>query len=432
MSDRARNDRGLYRIDGLTVRADVAAAMTGEVGKAVDAIAEQARHMIPSHQSAVSYIPDGNFEVATHATSFSEKYARYRTYDVMPTGEGIWSVIFEQGIAMRLTESELYNHPRFRNFSDRLDERGLEHPPMPGWLAVPVQGSRGSSIGLLQLSDKIDGEFTAEDEELLTRLAAVIAPTFEVHYFHEKLRARTSELELAKAELERSNKDLEQFAYVASHDLKAPLRAIDNLSSWLEEDLGETIDGDNREKLQLLRGRVKRMNRLLDDLLQYSRAGRTSHARTRVEPGQLVAEAVRLLSPPAEVSIELLGESSEPFVTEVTPLEVVLRNLIHNAFKHHDRSSAEIKVSWRRSGDRMVFTILDDGPGIPAELRAKAFQLFQTLKPRDQGGGSGMGLALIRRLVERAGGEVTLEDGPERGTKATFTWPITDAAMEPA
>ncbi len=163
--------KGSYRIDGVVVReiqeGMAEALKTNTLGGALDSIAEKARLMVGAHQSAISYIPDGDFTRASHATSFSEKYARYRTYDVMPTGTGIWAVIFETGESMRLTEAELLAHPRWRHFSDLKDARGLEHPPMPGWLAVPVRRPTNEPIGVLQLSDKIDGDFSAEDQQLL-------------------------------------------------------------------------------------------------------------------------------------------------------------------------------------------------------------------------------------------------------------------------
>ena len=182
---------GLFWIDGVAVSglgADVAAALAADsLGDALTAIAEQTRLLIGAHQSAVSYIPDGDFTRASHATSLSEKYAKYRTYDVMPTGKGIWAKIFEDGRAMRMNEAELHADPRFKKFSDLKDARGLEHPPMPGWLAVPVLRRSGAPIGLLQLSDRFEGDFTDADQTLLTAVATMISSTFELEYVHRQL-----------------------------------------------------------------------------------------------------------------------------------------------------------------------------------------------------------------------------------------------------
>ena len=180
--------------------ADAQRAATFE--EALHALALHARLMIGAHQCALSYVPDGNFRAAIHTHSFSEKYEKYNTYDVMPTGEGIWGVIVEQKVPLRMTREELVSHPRWRNFSDLKDERGLEHPPMVGWLAVPILRRDGGFVGVLQLSDRFEGEFIEEDDELLSRLASVISPTFELRYRLEEAQRQTQQIEEKTRELE--------------------------------------------------------------------------------------------------------------------------------------------------------------------------------------------------------------------------------------
>ena len=150
--------------------------------EALYVLALHARLMIGAHQSALSYVPDGNFTTAIHTHSFSKKYEKYNSYDVMPTGKGIWGVIVEQKVPIRLTQEELVSHPRWKNFGDLKDARGLEHPAMVGWLAIPILRRDGGFVGVLQLSDKFEGEFTEEDQELLGRLGSVISPTFDLQY----------------------------------------------------------------------------------------------------------------------------------------------------------------------------------------------------------------------------------------------------------
>lgn len=162
-------------------------------------ISEHVRSLIKAHQSAVSYLPDANFNSAIHAVSLSEKYEKYRSYDVMPTGEGLWTCVREEGLALRLTEKEVYSHPKFKNFSGLKDVRGLEHPPLPGWLAAPVMKD-GSYLGLIQLGDKIDGEFTKEDESSLLDITKLIYPIFAMHQYHSKLNAINAELKRSKEE----------------------------------------------------------------------------------------------------------------------------------------------------------------------------------------------------------------------------------------
>ena len=167
---------------------------------ALHVLAVHARLMIDAHQCALSYVPDGNFKAAIHTHSFSKKYEKYKTYDVMPTGKGIWGVIVEQKIPLRMTQEEL--HPCWKNFGGLKDERGLEHPPMEGWLAIPIVRRDGGFIGVLQLSDKKEGEFTEEDQKLLTRLGSVIARTLEVQYVLNKVQDRARQLEEKTRELE--------------------------------------------------------------------------------------------------------------------------------------------------------------------------------------------------------------------------------------
>ena len=149
----------------------------------------------PSLLGLSSYVPDGNFKAAIHTHSFSKKYEKYNAYDVMPTGEGIWGMIVEQKIPLRMTQEELVSHPRWKNFGGLKDGRGLEHPPMVGWLAIPIVRRDGGFVGVLQLSDKVEGEFTEEDQELLTRLASLIGPTLELQYVLNEAQSRAQQIE---------------------------------------------------------------------------------------------------------------------------------------------------------------------------------------------------------------------------------------------
>ncbi|MCE7901639.1 MAG: PAS domain S-box protein [Gammaproteobacteria bacterium PRO9] len=229
-------------------------------------------------------------------------------------------------------------------------------------------------------------------------------------------------LERQSAELARSNHDLEQFAYVASHDLKAPLRAIDVLVEWLEEDLASYTGGEVRQNLGLLKQRTGRLHRLLDDLLAYSRTGRKPGDTGEVDTRQLVEDLFVLLAPPDTMT--LVADQSLPVMhAHYAPLEQVLRNLINNAIKHHPSRDGAIRVHAQDKGDEVLFAVEDDGAGIPDEFAEKVFQMFQTLKPRDEVEGSGMGLAIVKRIVEWQGGRIWLHGGPGgRGAVFKFTW----------
>jgi PAS domain S-box-containing protein len=229
------------------------------------------------------------------------------------------------------------------------------------------------------------------------------------------------------AELERSNKELNDFAYVASHDLKAPLRVIANIVQWLEEDLAEHLTGDSKENMEMLRGRVLRMDKLLTDLLEYSRVGRARDARYNeiVDGATLLADVLELLAPPPGMRIEVAPELAAVRVQRM-PLQQAIHNLIGNAIKHHDKPDGTIWVEVVDGGEHYRFTVRDDGPGIPKKFHDVVFQLFQTLKPRDQVEGSGMGLALVKKIVLQAGGELALDSDAGRGAAFAFTWPKLD------
>lgn len=222
--------------------------------------------------------------------------------------------------------------------------------------------------------------------------------------------------------LEISNRELDQFAYVASHDLKAPLRGISNLSQWIEEDVGsQNLSAETREHLSLLRGRVHRMEALIDGILQYSRAGRVREKPEQVDVKTLVDEVIDLLAPPESVRFEF---SVLPQVsTERLPLQQVFQNLIGNAIKYTRREDAAIRISAADSGEHWEFAVADNGPGIAPEYHTKIFGLFQTLEARDKVEATGIGLSIVQKTVDSRGGRVWVESEAGAGTTFRFTWP---------
>jgi PAS domain S-box-containing protein len=230
------------------------------------------------------------------------------------------------------------------------------------------------------------------------------------------------QLESKQDELVRSNRDLEQFAYVASHDLKAPLRAIDILVQWLQEDLKDHEGGDVHEHLDLLGQRTERLGRLLDDLLAYSRVGRRVGDLVEVDCAELIRDMIELMGKSEGISIEAKGELPT-FMTYSAPLEQVFRNLIGNAVKHHPGPTGKVSIACEEAEDHYLFSVADDGAGIPPEYAERVFQMFQTLRPRDEVEGSGIGLAIVSRIVEWQGGRVWFDPGPDdRGTVFSFQW----------
>jgi PAS domain S-box-containing protein len=230
-------------------------------------------------------------------------------------------------------------------------------------------------------------------------------------------------LEAQSEELHRSNRDLEQFAYVASHDLKAPLRAIGVIIEWLLEDLGDYKEGDVQENLSLLSQRTDRLTRLLDDLLDYSRAGRKVGGIETIDLKDFIEDIAVLLAPPEGMQVGPVG-AMPSLTAHHAAFETVLRNLINNAIKHHpEPASGHIEVSCQDKGEQLQISVTDDGVGIPAEYADKVFKMFQTLKPRDDTEGSGMGLAIVQRIIDWQGGKIWFEDNPAgKGVIFHFTW----------
>jgi|GEM_PF-4389721 len=232
---------------------------------------------------------------------------------------------------------------------------------------------------------------------------------------------------LAKnAELERINEELQGFSSAASHDLKAPLRAIQNTARWLEEDLPiELCTPEVRESLRLMKSRAGRMEGLLDALLEYSRATRQKTPTERFETSQIVDNVVLLLGQQAERCVRVEGELPTLHTPRV-PFQQVLFNLIWNALKHGARTeglSVLVRGGVNEFG-RAWFSIEDNGPGIDPQFHERIFEVFLTIKPRDEVEGAGMGLALVKRLVEAFGGKVNVESALGRGAIFRFDWPL--------
>jgi PAS domain S-box-containing protein len=236
------------------------------------------------------------------------------------------------------------------------------------------------------------------------------------------LRERGEQLAHTTAALEERNRELDQFAYITSHDLKAPLRGIANLSQWIEEDLGDNATDDIRNQLDLLRGRVHRMEGMIDGILQYSRVGRVKGVSEMVDVGVLVHDVVDLIAPPAGFHIEVAPDMPT-IIAERLRLQQVFQNLIVNAIKHHNRADGHICVGVTERGPLYEFAVTDDGPGIAPQYHQKIFAVFQTLAARDKVEGTGIGLSLVKKIVEGNGGQIRVESAEGAGTTFRFTWP---------
>jgi PAS domain S-box-containing protein len=223
-------------------------------------------------------------------------------------------------------------------------------------------------------------------------------------------------------ELRQANANLEEFTYAVSHDLKSPLRGISDLVEWIVEDLGGAEPQEVSRNLGRIRDRIHRLEMVIDDLLAYARAGTAFTDAVHVDLEDLLAGILELLPRPPGFIVSLQIKA-RPFVTNRAPLESVLRNLINNAIKHHDLPAGRITIAIADVGRYCVFTVEDDGPGIPSASQDRVFRIFQTLatETRDH---SGIGLALSKRLVEAQGGWIKLDSKTGvRGTAFHVWWP---------
>ena len=227
-------------------------------------------------------------------------------------------------------------------------------------------------------------------------------------------------------ELRRSNDELGNFAYAASHDLRSPLRAIRNLVDWTIEDAGDDLPDEVHANLDMIRARADRLSRLLSDLLEYARAGKGALKLEVVHLPGLIRDIADLADPDRRSDIHFEGDRC--IASAKTPLRTMLLNLVTNAIKHHDRPRGVVRIVHAKNGSEAVITVTDDGPGVPEPYQKKVFELFQTLRPSDEIEGSGMGLAMVRKLAGELGGSIELRspvsDG--RGTAFIITLPVRD------
>lgn len=265
-----------------------------------------------------------------------------------------------------------------------------------------------------------------QQAELIVDLRQTLAQQQAIEH---QLRDRAIEIEqtnlrlsVAMNLLEKRNQELDEFACIASHDLQAPLRGIANLADWLSKDLDGQLPAENQQQIDLIQSRVLQMSTLINGLLQYARVGREQCDAMTVNVGKIVAEVIETLDPPPEFRIKL-AENLPILRTQVLLLKQVFANLIGNAIKYHDRPNGTVNILASERDYFWQFTVVDDGPGIAPEHHKKIFGIFQTLTVRDDNKGSGVGLAIVQKIVESQGGVVWVDSDLGRGSAFSFTWP---------
>lgn len=235
---------------------------------------------------------------------------------------------------------------------------------------------------------------------------------------NEALERRVKE---RTAELENVNRELNDFAHIVSHDLKAPLSALQSIGDLFAAECSGRLDEEGRELLDMLMNCTVRMQRLIDGILQYSKAGRIGEDRIEVDLNKLVSEVLEMLAPPPHIDIQI--GPLPVILCEKTRIQQVFQNLLSNAVKYQDKSKGEIKVFCEDQDYQWKFTVADNGRGIPESHREKIFQLFVTLNGPANGASTGVGLAVIKKIVEMYGGKVHVESKIGVGSSFSFTLP---------
>jgi PAS domain S-box-containing protein len=283
-----------------------------------------------------------------------------------------------------------------------------------GHYCVPIL-SGGRVLGVINTYVKEGHVRNQEEEEFLRAAAAVLAGVIE------RKRAEQKQAELLER-LAEINQELQDFAHIVSHDLKAPLRAIETIADWLRADYTDKLDDQGKEYLSLLTGRVNRMQGLIDGVLQYSRVGRTEQSTAPVDLDRLLPEIVENLAVPEQITIQI--EPDLPTVeADATRVTQVFQNLLSNAVKYMDKPQGHVTVACVEEEGFWKFRVADNGPGIEQKHFDRIFELFQTLAPRDSQESTGVGLTITKKIVEMYGGKIWVESEVGQGSTFFFTLP---------
>ena len=234
-------------------------------------------------------------------------------------------------------------------------------------------------------------------------------------------------------ELQRSNRELENFAYAASHDLRSPLTAIQQLAQWTMEDSADQLTEDSKNNLEELLARIERLSKLQSDLLEYAKLGTADKSFGVINIIDIVGVLAKDLDPYNKFNIRVeqdgdsltgIDNANYPIYTWITPLRQVLLNLINNSIKHHDKLTGNIIITATTKRGKLFVTLRDDGPGIPVKYHDKVFGLFEKLEGRGTTSGSGLGLSMVQKLIEQCGGSISIMSNPKKARGCTFIFDV--------
>jgi signal transduction histidine kinase len=225
--------------------------------------------------------------------------------------------------------------------------------------------------------------------------------------------------------IEQTNKELEQFAYIVSHDLKAPLRGISMLVEVIKEDYAEDLGPDILDNFKLIQDRTNRMSNLITSILTYSKAGRNTDSSIKFSTNEVVNNVLSFINIPYGFDITKPNRSFE-IDGQLTQFEQVISNLVGNAIKyHHQPENGKLRIEIEPiNGQFLMITVQDNGPGIKSKFHEKVFQVFETVNEKSRSDSTGIGLAIVKKLVEQNQGKIGLNSVYGQGSTFWFTWPM--------
>ncbi|MDX6643412.1 MAG: hypothetical protein QOD76_1374, partial [Solirubrobacteraceae bacterium] len=295
-----------------------------------------------------------------------------------------------------------------------------------GGIGLPIVSGR-DVIGVI---DFFSPEIKRPDAELLDMMATIgaqLGQFFQRKRAEEALATTAAELKRRAAELERSNADLEQFAYVASHDLSEPLRMVSGFVQLLAQRYRGQLDANADEFIDFTVDGVGRMQQLIDDLLAFSRVGKGEGEGARVDCDAAVRRALGSLAAQIEESGGAVeAETLPPVIGRDAEINQLFQNLLSNAWKFSGEEPPQVCVRAEPDGDMWLFSVIDNGIGIESRHAERIFKMFQRLHARDAYPGTGIGLPICKRVVERHGGRIWVEPAPGGGSAFRFTLPALD------
>lgn len=337
-------------------------------------------------------------------------------------GEGIVGSVFQSGVG-EIIKNTLQDKRYIVDDAIRLSE-----------MAIPII-NQNEVLGVIDCEHPEESFFSETDFNILSTIAAftatkiVQARSDEKLLHHQKgleatVLQKTKELNKRISELQKANKELDQFAYIVAHDLKSPLKNIALLAQWIKEDIEmvDSIDSEVFDNLNLLNKRVKRLDSVINGVLDYSKIGKNELLLELFEPKKLVLELLETMFIPNHVTIDISQVTSKPTYLDKLNVNRIIQNLVENAIKYSDKPNPVINIGLTRSNQNIEIFVQDNGPGIDPKYHEKIFGVFQTLTTKDENESTGIGLAMVKKIVEENGAKINLTSNIGIGSKFTITW----------